>query len=135
VMVNKSIERAVRLGTDALTIVSESTNIVNAPAVARANREMRSIGLGAMNLHGYLAQNGISYESEDAREFADIFFAAVNYYSLVRSNELAKERGSTFHGFKESKYHDGTYFDNYVSNSYLPKSDKIKELFEGIQLP
>src|SRR6185437_7637468 len=103
------LESAVRTGVDALTIVSESTDITNAPAVARANREMRSIGLGAMNLHGYLAQNGIPYESETAREFADVFFAAMNYYSLVRSNEIAVERGGTFRGFENSAYHDGSY--------------------------
>ncbi|WP_423250331.1 class 1b ribonucleoside-diphosphate reductase subunit alpha, partial [Bacillus licheniformis] len=71
VMANKSIEQTVKLAVDALTVVSESTNIKNAPAVAKANRQMRSIGLGAMNLHGYLAQNGIAYESEEARDFAN----------------------------------------------------------------
>ncbi|WP_245983302.1 class 1b ribonucleoside-diphosphate reductase subunit alpha [Ammoniphilus oxalaticus] len=135
IMKNKSIERAVRLGTEALTIVSESTDIVNAPAVARANREMRSIGLGALNLHGYLAQNGIAYESEEAREFADVFFAAVNYYSILKSNELAMENGSSFYGFENSTYHDGTYFDDYVKTPYHPKSDTVKKLFEGMELP
>lgn len=135
VMANKSIESSVKLAMDALTQVSIESNITNAPAVAKANREMRSVGLGAMNLHGYLAQNGIPYESEEAREFADVFFAAVNYYSLVRSNELAEETGETFHGFVNSAYHDGSYFDDYVQNDYLPKSDRIKALFKGIKLP
>lgn len=135
VMENKSIESSVSLAMDALTQVSVESNIANAPAVARANREMRSVGLGAMNLHGYLAQNGIPYESEEAREFADVFFAAVNYYSLARSNELAEETGETFHGFVDSAYHDGSYFADYVKNEYLPKSERIKTLFEGIKLP
>nr|WGD74958.1 hypothetical protein P5631_13440 [Bacillus subtilis] len=93
VMANGDFESIVKLSVDALTRVSETSNIKNAPAVARANREMRSIGLGAMNLHGYLAQNGIAYESEEARDFANVFFALVNYWSLVRSMELAKETG------------------------------------------
>lgn len=135
VMANKSIERSVKLATDALTHVSDSTEIANAPAVAKANREMRSIGLGAMNLHGYLAQNGIAYESETAREFADVFFASVNYWSLVRSNELAFESLSTFHGYDGSSYHDGSYFADYVKTEYLPKSDRVAKLFEGIALP
>lgn len=135
VMANKSIESSVKLATDALTYVSDVTNIGNAPAVAEANRKMRSIGLGAMNLHGYLAQSGIAYESELGREFADVFFAAVNYWSLVRSNEIAIETLSTFHGYDGSSYHDGSYFDEYVETSYAPKSERITELFEGIEIP
>ncbi|WP_073411255.1 class 1b ribonucleoside-diphosphate reductase subunit alpha [Bacillus licheniformis] len=135
VMANKSIEKTVKLAVDALTVVSESTNIKNAPAVARANREMRSIGLGAMNLHGYLAQNGIAYESEEARDFANVFFALVNYWSLVRSMELAKETGSTFEGFEGSTYADGSYFDKYVAGDFRPKTEKVAKLFEGVGIP
>ncbi|MGR3287981.1 class 1b ribonucleoside-diphosphate reductase subunit alpha [Bacillus sonorensis] len=141
VMANKSIEQTVKLAVDSLTVVSESTNIKNAPAVARANREMRSIGLGAMNLHGYLAQNGIAYESEEARDFANVFFALVNYWSLVRSMELAKETGSTFEGFEGSTYASGEYFVKYVieeSDRFVdcaPKTDKVAALFEGVHIP
>ncbi|MGG3425818.1 class 1b ribonucleoside-diphosphate reductase subunit alpha [Bacillus licheniformis] len=135
VMANKSIEKTVKLAVDALTVVSESTNIKNAPAVARANRQMRSIGLGAMNLHGYLAQNRIAYESEEARDFANVFFALVNYWSLVRSMELAKETGSTFEGFEGSTYADGSYFDKYVVGEFRPKTEKVAKLFEGVEIP
>ncbi|KMM63515.1 ribonucleotide-diphosphate reductase subunit alpha [Bacillus glycinifermentans] len=135
VMANKSIEQTVKLAVDALTVVSESTNIKNAPAVAKANRQMRSIGLGAMNLHGYLAQNGIAYESEEARDFANVFFALVNYWSLVRSMELAKETGSTFEGFEGSTYADGSYFDKYIAEDFRPKTEKVAKLFEGVEIP
>ena len=135
VMKNKSIKKAVDLATDSLTKVAETTAIKNAPAVNKGNKEMQSIGLGAMNLHGYLAQNGIAYESETAREFADVFFAAVNFHSLSRSNEIAVERGKTYKGFEGSTYASGVYFDKYLNNDFLPKSDKVKALFEGIDLP
>ncbi|MFZ7767268.1 class 1b ribonucleoside-diphosphate reductase subunit alpha [Bacillus licheniformis] len=135
VMTNKSIEQTVKLAVDSLTVVSESTNIKNAPAVAKANRQMRSIGLGAMNLHGYLAQNRIAYESEEARDFANVFFALVNYWSLVRSMELAKETGSTFEGFEGSTYADGSYFDKYVAGDFRPKTEKVAKLFEGVEIP
>ncbi|WP_081043995.1 class 1b ribonucleoside-diphosphate reductase subunit alpha [Bacillus paralicheniformis] len=135
VMANKSIEQTVKLAVDALTVVSESTNIKNAPAVAKANRQMRSIGLGAMNLHGYLAQNGIAYESEEARDFANVFFALVNYWSLVRSMELARETGSTFEGFEGSTYADGSYFDKYVVGEFRPKTEKVAKLFESVEIP
>lgn len=135
VMVNKSIEQSVKLGIDALTIVSDMTNIGNAPAVTKANKALHSVGLGAMNLHGYLAQQGVNYESEYAREFADVFFAAVNYYSLVRSNEIAKERATTFYGFEGSAYADGSYFAQYISEDIAPKDAEIAKLFEGVYLP
>ncbi|WZL56172.1 ribonucleotide-diphosphate reductase subunit alpha [Bacillus phage fHSPT3] len=135
VMENKAIKKAVDLATDSLTKVAETTAIKNAPAVNKGNKEMQSIGLGAMNLHGYLAQNGIAYESETAREFADVFFAAVNFHSLSRSNEIAVERGRTYTGFEGSTYASGEYFDKYLNSDFLPKSDKVKALFEGIDLP
>lgn len=135
VMANKSIEQSVKLGIDALTIVSDMTDIGNAPAVAKANKALHSVGLGAMNLHGYLAQQGVNYESEYAREFADVFFASVNYYSLVRSNEIAKERATTFYGFEGSAYADGSYFAQYISEDIAPKDAEISKLFEGIYLP
>ncbi|MCP1528582.1 class 1b ribonucleoside-diphosphate reductase subunit alpha [Bacillus pumilus] len=135
VMAGGSIENAVKLAVDALTVVSESTNIKNAPAVAKANREMRSIGLGAMNLHGYLAQNGIAYESEEARDFANVFFATVNYWTLVRSNELAQETGTTFDGYEGSMYASGVYFEKYFEGDYRPKTEKVRALFKDIVIP
>ena len=57
---------------------------------------MRSIGLGAMNLHGYLANSGIPYDSKEAIEFVDFFFSIVRYHSLRRSMETAKETGKSF---------------------------------------
>ena len=101
VMKNKSLEQTVKLATDSLTHVSETTNITNAPAVKKANKAMKSIGLGAMNLHGFLAQNNIAYESEEARDFANTFFMMMNFYSIERSAEIAKEKGETYHGYEE----------------------------------
>ncbi|UPI13116.1 hypothetical protein [Bacillus phage SBSphiJ6] len=135
VMNHKTIKETVKLATDSLTRVTDTTRIVNAPAVNRGNQLMKSIGLGAMNLHGYLATNGIAYESPIAREFANVFFAAVNFYSIERSNEIAVETGETYEGFEGSTYASGEYFDKYINNSFLPESDKIKELFEGMELP
>lgn len=135
VMESKNIGRTVRRAMDALTAVVELTDIKDAPGIRKANQEMRSVGLGALNLHGYLAKNRIMYESETAREFASVFFASVNYHSILRSSELAVERYFKFSGFEKSEYAKGTYFDLYLKNEFLPKSDKVKLLFEGIKLP
>lgn len=134
-MERRTIHKAVPLAVDALTEVSDFTSIKNAPDIRRANKEMHSIGLGAMNLHGYLASVGIPYESPLAIEFVDVYFAAINYYSIKRSMEIAKERGQTFVGFEQSTYADGSYFDDYVTKEYLPKDSYIAELFEGQALP
>ncbi|GLF85858.1 class 1b ribonucleoside-diphosphate reductase subunit alpha [Bacillus safensis] len=135
VMKNKSIEKTVKLATDSLTLVSETTDIRNAPAVRKANKAMKSIGLGAMNLHGYLAQNQIAYESEEARDFANTFFMMVNYYSIKRSSEIAKEKGETFHRYEGSGYATGEYFNKYVENDFTPKTEKAAALFEGMHIP
>lgn len=135
VMESKKIRESVHEGIDALTVVSDDTSIANAPGVKKANDELHSVGLGAMNLHGYLVKNGITYESEEARDFANVFFMLMNYYSLERSMEIAIERNQTFKDFERSEYKKGTYFDKYINNSYAPASEKVAALFEDIHIP
>ncbi|MFY0744771.1 class 1b ribonucleoside-diphosphate reductase subunit alpha [Solibacillus silvestris] len=105
-------DTAVRL----LTSVSDQTNIVNVPSIAKANKMMHSIGLGVMNLHGHLASQGILYGSKDSVVFTDLFMEALNYNSLKTSCAIAKERGETFYRFEDSDYASGAYFDNYREN-------------------
>ncbi|MDJ1111139.1 class 1b ribonucleoside-diphosphate reductase subunit alpha [Macrococcus sp. S115] len=135
VMESKKFKDSVHTGMDALTTVSDEADIKNAPGVAKANRELHSVGLGVMNLHGYLAKNKIGYESEEAKEFAATFFMMLNYYSLERSMEIALERNETFADFEKSDYASGTYFDKYIAKDYRPTTDKVVELFEGIAIP
>ncbi|MEC5220025.1 class 1b ribonucleoside-diphosphate reductase subunit alpha [Bacillus atrophaeus] len=135
VMSNQSIASTVRIAIDSLTTVTRKTNIVNAPAVARANTLMRSIGLGQMNLHGFLAQNKIAYESEEAKDFVNTYFMMVNFYSLQRSMEIAKETGETYYKFDGSTYKSGEYFEKYVTNDYNPKYEKVKKLFGYQHIP
>ena len=106
-------DTAVRL----LTSVSDQTNIVNVPSVAKANKMMHSIGLGVMNLHGHLASQGILYGSKDSVVFTDLFMEALNYFSLKTSCSIAKERGETFYRFEDSDYASGVYFDKYRDKS------------------
>ncbi|GGH19539.1 class 1b ribonucleoside-diphosphate reductase subunit alpha [Paenibacillus segetis] len=135
VMEHKKIKESVHEGMIALTAVSDMTNIANAPGVAKANREMHSVGLGAMNLHGYLAKNKIAFESEEAKDFARTFFMMMNYHSLEKSMEIAKETGAVFAGFEQSDYGDGSYFNRYEEQDYRPVTSKVQELFEGIDIP
>ena len=135
VMENKHIDFAVRTGVRALTAVSDMSNIANAPGVKKANSELHAIGLGAMNLHGYLAKNKIAYESEYAKDFVRTFFMMMNYYSIQESMEIAKETGVKFKGFESSEYANGKYFEKYIKNSYKPVTEKVYDLFEGIYIP
>ena len=135
VMKNKSIAEAVEIAMRALTQVSDLSNITNAPGVKKANNELHAVGLGAMNLHGYLAKNKIAYESEEAKDFVRTFFMMVNYYSIVTSCGIAIEKGEVFKGFEKSEYANGNYFKKYIENDYSPKTDKVKKLFEGIDIP
>ena len=135
VMENKRIKEATKAAIDSLTMVSDLTNIDIVPSIKKANDELHSVGLGAMNLHGYLAKNFIMYESKEALDFCNVFFMMVNFYSLERSMEIAKEKGETFKDFEKSEYANGNYFDKYITKEYMPKTEKIKQLFEGIYIP
>ena len=135
VMENKRIKDVVRDAVDSLTMVSDITNIDIVPSIKKANEELHAIGLGAMNLHGYLAKNFIQYESREALDFCNVFFMMVNFYSLERSMEIARERETVFKDFEKSEYANGKYFDKYLDKNFEPVTDKVKALFEGIHIP
>lgn len=135
VMESKKFRDSVHTGMDALTVVSDDTDIQNAPGVKKANSELHSVGLGVMNLHGYLAKNKIGYESEQAKDFANVFFMMMNFYSIERSMQIAKERQETFVEFEKSDYASGKYFEKYTSKDIKPQFENVISLFEGIEIP
>lgn len=127
----KSIEVAVR----ALTTVTESTNIQEVPTIQKGNELYHTIGLGAMGLHTTFAMNQMEYGSPESLEFTDAYFRALNYYSLLASNKIAREKGQTFHNFEKSKYADGSYFQPYIEEEFHIQSEKVAQLFADINLP
>lgn len=132
-MKRKSLREPVFLAMDVMNSVSDSSNISAVPGVARANRLMRSVGLGVMDVHGYFAEQYVAYGSPDSIEFADVYFNMVNFYTLEHSMLKAKETGERFYKFEESTYADGTYFERH--GEILPKSDKVKQMFDGMHIP
>ena len=132
---HKNMYEAVFAAMKALTSVSNMSHVDNAPGVIKANDELHSVGLGVMNLHGYLAKNLIPYDSDEAKEFADVFFAAMNYYSILASMHIARKTKTTFKDFDKSEYANGNYFTKYLETDYLPQSPIVAKLFEGIDLP
>ncbi|OBF81138.1 ribonucleotide-diphosphate reductase subunit alpha [Mycobacterium sp. 852002-51163_SCH5372311] len=121
----QTIEVAIR----ALTAVSDQTHITSVPSIEQGNNDSHAIGLGQMNLHGYLAREGVFYGSEEGIDFTNIYFYAVLYHALRASNRIAIERGTHFKGFERSKYASGEFFDKYTEQVWEPKTDKVRQLF------
>jgi ribonucleoside-diphosphate reductase alpha chain len=71
----------------------------------RSNLRHRPIGLGIMGFQDALYKLGISYQSEEAIEFADRSMEHISYEAIAASCDLAKERGvyTTFEGSLWSK--------------------------------
>ena len=129
--------RSVGTAIRALTAVSEMSAIDSVPSIRRGNDESHAIGLGQMNLHGFLAREHIHYGSPEGIEFTSAYFAAVAYHAIRASNALAREKGESFKGFAQSDYADGSFFEKYVTRDWLPESETVRELFKrfGHELP
>lgn len=134
-MTSPDFGRSIKAMTRALTFVTDSSSIEAVPTIKHGNSQAHTFGLGAMGLHSYLAQHHIEYGSPESVEFTDIYFMLMNYWTLVESNNIARERQTTFVGFDKSKYADGTYFDKYVTGQFVPKSDLVKDLFKDHFIP
>lgn len=125
-----TVETAIR----ALTAVSEISNIKSVPSIAKGNKQSRAIGLGQMNLHGYLAKEKIMYGSEEALDFTNMYFYTVVYHAIRSSNLLAKENNDTFGGFENSTYASGAYFDKYVNQEWKPATKRVEKLFKDAKI-
>lgn len=117
----------------ALNRVARSSDLDCAPSIEKGNKANRAIGLGAMNLHGFLATNHIYYDSPEAVEFTGIFFYTITYHAFKESNKLAEKYGA-FKGFKDSSYASGDYFKKFIDEEVSPKTDKIKEIVAKYKL-
>ena len=128
-----TVETAIR----ALTAVSDQSNIACAPSIERGNAMSHAIGLGAMNLHGYLARESIHYGSDEGLDFTNMYFYTVTFHAIAASCRIARERGRTFDGFERSTYASGEYFVRYIEGDWTPRTAKVAGLFAGagIALP
>jgi len=117
-----------------LTQVSKLSDAECVPSVKRGNEASRSVGLGQMNLHGYLASQGIAYGSPEALDFTNVYFAYIKCFALQASNQLARQAGTTFEGYLDSDYPSGKSLAAYTSGEMdcEPKFDQVSELFRGL---
>ena len=119
----------------ALTTVTDLESVEEVPTVNKGNRLYHTIGLGAMGLHTAFALHQIKYGSKESLEFTEAYFLALNYYSLVSSNRIARERHETFYEFADSRYADGSYFSPYVEQDFVFRFPKIAAIFKDIPIP
>lgn len=127
---SQTVETAIR----ALNAVSEMSAINSVPSIRKGNDEGHAIGLGQMNLHGFLARERIHYDSPEAIDFTGSYFACILYHCIVASNKLAQEKKSVFKGFENSTYSDGSFFSKYLEQDFSPKSEVVKALFERLDI-
>ncbi|WP_423817495.1 class 1b ribonucleoside-diphosphate reductase subunit alpha [Rothia nasimurium] len=119
----------------ALTAVSDQSDITSVPSIERGNSMSHAVGLGQMNLHGYLAREHVYYGSEEALDFTNIYFYTVTYHAIRASMEIARERKETFVGFEKSKYASGEYFEKYINGTWDFETERARELFAGHFVP
>jgi len=129
----RTVETAIR----GLTAVSDMSHIRSVPSIEAGNAASHAIGLGQMNLHGYLAREGIAYGSPEGLDFTNLYFYTITWHALHTSMMLARERNQRFAGFEQSRYASGEYFNQYLEGEWQPKTAKVRDLFAraGITLP
>ena len=130
---SKTIEMAIR----GLTAVSDLSDIGAVPSIARGNAMSHAIGLGQMNLHGYLAREHVHYGSEEALDFTNMYFMTVLFEAIKASCLIARERGERFEGFEDSAYASGEFFRKYIDEEWAPTTGKCRELLaaSSIKVP
>ncbi|MEI2268728.1 MULTISPECIES: class 1b ribonucleoside-diphosphate reductase subunit alpha [unclassified Microbacterium] len=126
-----TVETSIR----ALSAVSDQSHIRSVRSIEDGNDKSHAIGLGQMNLHGYLAREHVHYGSEEGVDFTNIYFYTVLFHALQASNKIAIERGQVFDGFWDSTYASGEFFDKYTEQEWKPATARVEELFEGIHVP
>ena len=130
-----NLEKTVDTSIRALTAVSDQSHIRSVRSIEDGNDRSHAIGLGQMNLHGFLAREHIHYGSPEGIDFTNIYFYTVLYHALRASNRIAIERGQVFDGFWDSTYASGEFFDKYLEREWAPETERVRELFAGHHIP
>ena len=98
-----SITTAIRMLDNVIDI-----NYYPVPQAENSNKKHRPIGLGLMGFQDALYKLGISYDSEEAVEFADKSMELISYFAIEASCALAEERG-TYETYKGSLWDNGIF--------------------------
>lgn len=92
------------------------------------NQKYRAIGLGTFGWHHLLAQKGISWESDEAVQYADELYEKIAYLTIEASMNLSVEKGS-YPMFPGSKWETGAYFTdrNYINERWTSLQENVKK--------
>jgi len=81
-------------------------NYYSVPTARASNLRHRPVGMGLMGFQDALYKLRLSYESDEAVEFADTSMELISYYAIQASSDLAEERG-TYPSFEGSLWSQG----------------------------
>ena len=98
-----SVKTAIRMLDNVVDI-----NYYPVPQAENSNKKHRPIGLGMMGFQDALYKLGISYNSNEAVDFADRSMELISYFAIEASAELAKERG-TYESYEGSLWDQGIF--------------------------
>ena len=112
--VKHTVTTAIRMLDNVINI-----NYYSVETSENSNMKHRPIGLGLMGFQDTLYMQDISYNSQEAVDFADRSMELISYFAINASSDLAKERGT----YK-------TYEGSLWSKGIFPK-DSIKILKEN----
>ena len=112
--VKNTVTTAIRMLDNVINI-----NYYSVETSENSNMKHRPIGLGLMGFQDTLYMQDISYNSQEAVDFADRSMELISYFAINASSDLAKERGT----YK-------TYEGSLWSKGIFPK-DSIKILKEN----
>ena len=98
-----TVKTAIRMLDNVIDI-----NFYPVPQAENSNKKHRPIGLGLMGFQDALYKLGISYDSEDAVEFADRSMELISYFAIEASCELAEEKG-VYETYKGSLWDNGIF--------------------------
>ena len=98
-----SVTTAIRMLDNVIDI-----NYYPVPQAENSNKKHRPIGLGLMGFQDALYKLGISYDSEEAVDFADKSMELISYFAIEASCALAEERG-TYETYKGSLWDNGIF--------------------------
>lgn len=137
VMESPDFGKTVEVAIKALTSVADLSYIESVMSIAEGNKKSRAIGLGQMNLHGYFGKEKMHYGDEESIDFTNMYFYTILFHALKASNKMAKDTGSPFDNFENSKYASGEFFDKYTLSEWKPSTKKVARLFanSNIEIP
>lgn len=120
---------SVRVAYKFLNRVAKVTEMESSPSVVKGNNLARAIGLGQMNLHGWLISEGIPYDSEEAQERFRAYMHDVTYFLIGASIDQVQIDGR-FGNYSGSRWEDGSMID-----ALAEESKKVNPEYSRVRSP